>query len=183
MGTAIGFALVQPAFDSFLIFTALGAGHGAPYLCWHACPSCCACCRGRARGWNRFGRPWRSRCCATVAWLVWVFGQQTGNDGVLSLLLALLSGSMGAWITGRFDSAHRHPIGVLTIGLCLGTATFLVVSASSPTGVSAPHVAAADDGSGVRWLPWDPDAVARHRDEGARRVRRLHRRLVPLVQM
>ena len=58
---------------------------------------------------------------ATVAWLVWIFGQQTGNDGVLGLLLALLTGSLGLWIGGQFASGRHHRLVLRDrdrLGLC-----------------------------------------------------------------
>ena len=60
-----------------------------------------AACRARRRGWIRFKQlRWRSRCYATVVWLVWVLGQQAGIDAAASLLAVLVAVARcgrGAW--------------------------------------------------------------------------------------
>ncbi len=52
MGAAIGFALAQPAWVTFAVFTALGLGLALPYLAISFYPAWTRCCRGRARGWS-----------------------------------------------------------------------------------------------------------------------------------
>jgi thiol:disulfide interchange protein DsbD len=99
---------------------------------------------------------------ATVAWLVWVFGRQTGDDGVLRLLGALVLGSFAAWLEGRFARGRGRAAAAMLTGICLAAGLFLVVSASSRSD-AAPVVAAAD---GVAWVAWDPDAVTQHRSAG-----------------
>ena len=43
---------------------------------------------------------------ATVAWLVWVFGHQTGVDGILRLLLGLTLAGAAAWVYGKDGSVE-----------------------------------------------------------------------------
>jgi thiol:disulfide interchange protein/DsbC/DsbD-like thiol-disulfide interchange protein len=168
MGTAIGYALAQPATTSLAVFTALGAGMASPYLLLSCAPILIRRLPRPGAWMERFREAMAFPLLATVAWLVWVFGQQTGNDGVLALLMALLVGAMAAWVGGRFASGEGHaPARLLTAGL-LAVSAFLLVNAASgeravaPAGVATAHA----DGSAVAWQPWDPDAVARHRSEG-----------------
>ncbi|HVQ29537.1 MAG TPA: protein-disulfide reductase DsbD domain-containing protein, partial [Vicinamibacteria bacterium] len=101
MGSALGFALSQPAVVSLGVFTALGLGMAAPYLLFSIAP-------GLLRFLPRPG-PWMVGfkqlmgflLMATVAAFVWLFGQQAGVDGMGVLLVALLVTAFGAWIYGR----------------------------------------------------------------------------------
>src|SRR5207253_10343109 len=103
---------------------------------------------------------------ATVAWLVWIFGQQTGNDGVLGLLLALLTGSLGLWIGGQFASGRHHRLVAALTGLCVMASIAMMFAFSSPRAVSKIEEASATAVAGFRWQPWDPDAIGQHRSEG-----------------
>ena len=130
MGSALGYALSQPAAVSLAVFTALGLGMAFPYLLFSIAP-------GLLRFLPRPG-PWMVGfkqlmgffLMATVAALVWLFGQQTGVDGMGVLLLALLVTALGAWIYGRGAEAERSPrgrfvatafaLGLMALGLGLG---------------------------------------------------------------
>jgi thiol:disulfide interchange protein len=84
---------------------------------------------------------------------------------VLALLMALLLGSFGAWLYGKFrESAGRGFAGALAFASVAG-AVYLAVGAANPdvTRGTAVAVASVD---GVTWHPWDPDEITRHRGEG-----------------
>ena len=66
-----------------LVFTALGLGMSAPYLLLSASPAAAAL-RPEARALDgaASSSSWASRMLATVVFLAWLFGQQTGVDGM-----------------------------------------------------------------------------------------------------
>lgn len=109
MGAALGFGLARPALHGFAVFTALGAGMALPYLALSASPAL-------LRRLPRPG-PWMESLkqflafplFATVVWLVWVFGRQTGVDGASLLLLALTLLSLAAWLWGRWSAPVALP--------------------------------------------------------------------------
>jgi len=76
MGSALGFALTQPAWAALLIFTSLGAGMASPYMVLSANP--------RFLKFVPKPGPWMETLkkimgllfLATVAWLLWVLSQQ-----------------------------------------------------------------------------------------------------------
>jgi thiol:disulfide interchange protein len=103
---------------------------------------------------------------ATVAWLVWIFGQQTGNDGVLGLLFALVLASAGMWIGGRFAGGRHPQLVTVATALCLVGSVAVTFSVASPAAARRVPEAQATTADGVRWQPWDPDAIVRHRSEG-----------------
>ena len=88
MGAALGAAIVFPPLQALLIFTMLGVGMATPYVALSFMPGVM----------KRLPRPgaWMETLkqvlsfpmFATTIWLIWVFGQQTGLDGMV-LLLAL----------------------------------------------------------------------------------------------
>ena len=52
LGTAVGFALAQPAGTVLAIFAAVGVGMALPYLVLAVAPGAAACCPSRGRGWK-----------------------------------------------------------------------------------------------------------------------------------
>ncbi len=104
MGASLGAALTLPTGQGLSIFAMLGLGMALPYLLISAVPAL-----GRA-----LPRPgaWMMRLkqfmafpmLATVVWLLWVLGQQSGIDGAASMLLLLLLLALLLWtlgLTGR----------------------------------------------------------------------------------
>jgi thiol:disulfide interchange protein/DsbC/DsbD-like thiol-disulfide interchange protein len=173
MGTAIGYALVQPPSYSLAVFTMLGAGMASPYLVLSCAPMLMRRLPRPGAWMDTFRIAMAFPLLATVAWLVWIFGQQTGNDGVLSLLMSLLLGSFAAWLYGHFGSSGTPAAGgtgarVFTRALGLvsvACAVYLAVGAARPeaTRAIATAVASVD---GVTWHVWDPAEISRHRGEG-----------------
>ena len=97
MGASLGFAIEMPAVQALAVFAALGVGMALPYLAASWLP-------GVARALPRPG-PWMATfrhamafpMFATVVWLVWVLGQQSGIDGASALLALLVAGSAVVW--------------------------------------------------------------------------------------
>jgi thiol:disulfide interchange protein DsbD len=106
MGAALGVALTMTAGEALLVFTALGAGMALPYVSLSMAP----------RLLKRLPKPgaWMETLkqvlafpmFATTVWLVWVFGQQAGIDGVALLLFALLLLGGACWILGRWGASR-----------------------------------------------------------------------------
>lgn len=165
MGTALGWALVQPAVDAVAVFTSLGAGMAAPYLVFSCAPALMRALPRPGAWMETFRILMAFPLLATVAWLVWVFGQQTGNDGVLALLLALLLGSLAVWLVARFRSGTPRAISRAVGAACLAAGVVLVASAARTGDGDVAAVAAAPTGD-VPWQAWDPAAIERHRSEG-----------------
>jgi thiol:disulfide interchange protein DsbD len=104
MGAALGFALTRSVPETLLIFGFLGIGMALPYLVLSVAP-------GLLERLPKPG-PWMETLrhvlafpmFATVIWLIWVFGQQTGVGGATYLLSALLLVTSAGWMVGRW---HR----------------------------------------------------------------------------
>ena len=160
MGSALGFGLTQPPALSVLVFTSLALGMAAPYFLLSLYP-----------GWMRFlPKPgaWMEGfkqlmgffLMATVAALVWLFGQQAGVNGMGALLAALVAMGLGAWLYGRAAASTRPRwrmaggaagVGLVTVGLLVGL---------SRAGAGAPAREAGE------WEPWSRERVAELRQAG-----------------
>lgn len=107
MGTALGFALTQPAFIAMLVFLSLGFGLAFPYLVLSLVPSL-----GRAM--PKPG-PWMINLrqvlafpmTATAIWLFWVLGKQTDVNILALALLSALFLALCLWAFGRMASASK----------------------------------------------------------------------------
>jgi thiol:disulfide interchange protein DsbD len=108
---------------------------------------------------------------ATAVWLVWVFGQQTGNGGVAMLLFGLLLLGMAAWVAHRWsDPTLSRTVTLLTRGasvvMIAGAIGAAVLGASS--GPASASTSGASTGGGTAetaegaeeaWTAFSPQRV------------------------
>jgi thiol:disulfide interchange protein DsbD len=87
---------------------------------------------------------------ATVAWLVWVLGQQSGIDGAGALLALLVALSMVAWALTLRGRTRAVLASVAVAGLAL-------VAWSAGGAITRP--AAQPVASNSAWQPWAPERV------------------------
>lgn len=148
MGASLGLALGLPPLQALLIFTALGLGMALPFLALSWWPAL-------AQRMPRPG-PWmltfRSAMAfpmfATVVWLVWVLGQQSGINGAAALLLLLVALSLVLWSLG-LKGRGRRVIAALSIAL------LALLTGAIGDRVVTP-VAAATSAGDARWQAWAP---------------------------
>lgn len=91
---------------------------------------------------------------ATVAWLVWVLGQQTGIDGAAALLVLLVAGAMVAWAL-TLASRTRLIIASLSIA---GFAALALTIGQNVTKLADATAASGGAASGL-WQAWEPGRV------------------------
>jgi thiol:disulfide interchange protein DsbD len=166
MGAALGFAMTQSAGTSMLIFTALGAGMAAPYVALSAWPALLRFLPRPGAWMVRFRQLTAFPLFATVAWLAWVFGHQTGIDGVLRLLLGLTLLALGLWIWGQWvtlSAAERTKWTARTVAAGFVVAGLVLAATSAPTASAAPSSNAAE---GIAWEVYSEARVAEHRAAG-----------------
>jgi thiol:disulfide interchange protein/DsbC/DsbD-like thiol-disulfide interchange protein len=158
MGASLGFAIGLPALQALLVFAAIGLGMALPYLAASWVPAV-------ARLLPRPG-PWMATfrklmafpMFATVAWLVWVLGQQSGIDGAGALLVLLVGMSMLIWsftLRGRSRQVIA-PISVAALALLVWAAGPNITRDVPATPVAGNGGNAA--GSGI-WQEWDAGRV------------------------
>ncbi len=150
MGASLGLTATLPAAQALGIFAALGLGLALPYLLASWLPAF-ARALPRPGAWMQTLRRFLAfPMLATVVWLVWVLGQQTGIDGAAALLALLVALSMAVWALTLRGTA-RWLIAPLSIAACAWLAWNWM-----PNIVEIKeHQAQPAIGSGA-WQPWRP---------------------------
>jgi thiol:disulfide interchange protein DsbD len=163
MGTAIGYALGQPAIVAFAVFTSLGLGLAFPYVLVTFVPALA----------RRLPRPgaWMETLkqflafplLATVVWLVTVASVQAGPQAVVLILMGLLFIAFGAWIASRWAGTGARLASAAAIA-----AAVLLAFRIAPTDAPTPAAGVADASSQepLRWEPFSTARVAELRAEG-----------------
>ena len=119
MGTALGFALTQPAAIAVLVFAALGLGLASPFLLLGFFPKLGAWLPRPGHWMETFKQLMAFPMYLTVVWLLWVLGRQTSMDAVAITMsgLVLLAFALWLWSTpGRV----RHVFAVVTVLAAFG---------------------------------------------------------------
>ena len=153
MGASLGYAVGLPAMQALAVFAAIGLGMALPYLAASAIP-------GVAKRLPRPG-PWMVTfrqlmafpMFATVVWLVWVLGQQSGIDGAGALLGVLVLLTLVVWaltLKGRV----RTVIATVSIAFL---AVFIWATGSNITKIQGNQAASGTLPGG--WQAWEPGLV------------------------
>jgi Thiol:disulfide interchange protein len=159
MGASLGAAATLPTAQALSVFAALGLGMALPYLAAAAWP-------GVARALPRPG-PWMAQLrtllsfpiFATVVWLLWVLGQQTGLDGAVALLGLLVALAFALWALASpaFQAARRGArTGVAVLAVAVLGAT---LHWALPAWREAPADGTDAAASGGGWEAWSAERV------------------------
>ena len=152
MGASLGFAIGLPAAQALMLFAVLGFGLALPYLVAGFVPAVAHLLPKPGAWMDTLRRVLAFPMFATVAWLVWVLGQQSGIDGAGALLGLLVCLAAVVWsftLRGRTRA-------VLASVLLAGTAAVAAAIGGNIVRPAEPAVAA----SGARWQPWSAARVA-----------------------
>jgi thiol:disulfide interchange protein len=157
MGSALGFALAQPAYVALLVFAALGFGMAVPYLVLSLAPALVRFVPKPGMWMEWFKQLMGFFMMATVVVLVWIFGRQTGIDAIAFLLGGLVVVGLGAWIYGR-GALSVSPRARLARAFGVAVA---VAGLAYTVSQGQPHT-----GEGITWQAFSPEAVASARAAG-----------------
>lgn len=152
MGASLGLAIGLPAAQALLIFAVLGIGMALPYLAASWIPAV-ARLLPRPGPWMAvFRKAMAFPMFATVAWLVWVLGQQAGIDGAGALLLLLVVMSMVIWAFTLRGRAR-------TVLVAISAASFALIAwvgGQNIARTAGQDVVSAASGP---WQDWEPGRV------------------------
>jgi thiol:disulfide interchange protein len=151
MGSALGWALAQPAAAALAVFAALGLGLAAPMLLLGFVPAL-------ARALPRPG-PWMDGfrqllafpLYLTVVWLLWVYGEQTSPLGMAWLLASLTALAFALWLLGRRPAMRSSRLRATAAIL---SATALMVALGLPLSAPPPGLAASQPIGDADAEPW-----------------------------
>ena len=134
MGSAIGFALLQPSLNSFAIFLSLGFGFALPYLILSIKPSLLSFLPKPGAWMETFKQFMAFPMWASALWLLWVLSGQVDQDTVLMVLIGGLVISLSLWLLEKNTSEKvmlRWLIRFLAIILVIGSISILPTQYSS----------------------------------------------------
>ncbi len=152
MGASLGLALGLPPLQALLIFATLGVGMALPYLAASLIPAVARLLPRPGAWMDTFRRAMAFPMFATVVWLVWVLGQQTGIDGTGALLALLVALSGVLW---SFTLRGRSRIVVAAISISVGALLIGTIGRN----ILKPLAVAATASSADRWQAWAPGRV------------------------
>ena len=111
MGTALGFAVTQPAIIALVVFAAHGAGMAAPLLLLSYSQLARTLLPKPGRWMESLKQFLAFPLYATAIWLLWVAGRQTGIDTMAVALAGALVLALGLWAWGH---SHWHKVVAVT---------------------------------------------------------------------
>jgi len=168
MGSALGFALTQPAWVSMLVFTFLGLGMAAPFVLLSSVPALMKFVPKPGRWMESLKQFMGFLLVATVIWLLWVLGLQTGSNALVIVLLNLLIVSIGAWIYGRWGhlampDRTRLVSTLLAALLVLGSTGYTMANIDTFVMKVQPSEYSS---KGIKWQVFSEESVERLLTEG-----------------
>ncbi|WP_101758936.1 protein-disulfide reductase DsbD [Oceanicoccus sp. KOV_DT_Chl] len=155
MGTALGFAITQPKSIAVLVFAALGLGMALPVLLLSYSPKLLAKIPKPGIWMEHLKEFLAFPLYITAIWLCWVVGNQTGVNGMATLLLgcSILALAIWLWSGGVIKRTLS--------AICLATAISLLVSPMLRTQDNS--TASTADQS---WIAYQPETLAQLRQQG-----------------
>jgi thiol:disulfide interchange protein DsbD len=163
MGAALGYAMMQPAPATLVVFALLGVGMAAPYVVLTLAPQLLARLPRPGAWMERFKQTLAFPMFATCVWLLWVLAQQTGIDALGLALGALVLLGLAAWAYGLAQRGARGFRWVAVASALL--AVYAAFEATNGDGSGAPLAAVrearAKEVSTDGWAPWTRSALER----------------------
>jgi thiol:disulfide interchange protein DsbD len=157
MGSALGWALTQPAAAALIVFAALGLGFAAPFVAVAFAPGLLARLPRPGPWMDVFRKALAFPMYGAALWLAWVFAQQAGPEDLAKLFAAGVVVGLAAWLAGM--AQRRAAMGARAAGLAGVAAVAAVIAVAT---VVWPKDAAAE----LTAEPYSPARLAELRAEG-----------------
>jgi len=152
MGASLGLAVTLPALQALLIFATLGFGLALPFLLAAFVPAIVHVLPRPGAWMDAFRKLMAFPMFATVVWLVWVLGQQSGIDGAGALLALLVAFSAVIW---SLTLRGRMRLVIATILIAIGVWSIWAIG-PNVIKMAEPSISQA---GGERWQTWAPGRV------------------------
>lgn len=162
MGAAIGFALSQSALITFAVFTLLALGLAAPYVLLTVQPAWIRL-LPKPGAWMEYLKQAVSiPIFVAVIWMVWVFAQVAGSNGVAALLAGMLLTAVAGWVLGHWPAKWTSTIAAVLLLAGAVALPSVAVSQFRPSTNATQEASAV----GVAWQPYSPKQLAAYRAQG-----------------
>ena len=156
MGASLGLAVALPTGQALAVFGALGLGMALPYLAASWVPAIARVLPRPGAWMETFRQLMAFPMFATVVWLLWVLGQQSGIDGAAALLMLLVALALAIWALGRRGRA-RTVLGGLSVAVLVWLMWAAGPYVTRPQETSAAMPASV---TGTQWEAWTPQRHA-----------------------
>ncbi|MHB1935653.1 MAG: protein-disulfide reductase DsbD family protein [Acidobacteriaceae bacterium] len=161
MGAAIGFALSQSTLVTFAVFTVLALGLAAPYVLLTIQPAWMRL-LPKPGAWMEYLKQAVSIPIFVAAiWMVWVFAQVAGSNGVAALLAGLLLTAIAGWMLGHWPAKWASTI--LAVVLLAAAVALPSIAAKE---LPAPRARTQTSAQTSAWQPFSPQLLAAERAKG-----------------
>ncbi len=175
LGTALGFAFAQPAYVTFLIFSATAFGMSLPYLILTMKPAWMRF-LPKPGGWMVAAKQFMGfLMMGTVVWLLYILGTQLGMEAVIWTSAFLLFVGVACWMVGTFAtltvsrgrslSTWLVALLVVIIGYVLFIGDILKARDILSGEDHARPSASPTEGNGILWEPFSLERLEAHLKE------------------
>lgn len=167
MGSALGYAITQPAYIALSVFAALGFGMALPFLLISLIPALAALMPKPGAWMDTMKRFLAFPLLATSIWLLWVAGKQTSANGMAIILLGCLALTLALWLWQ--EPVQKNMIRKINQGMAFGLAALSIYLLQSPwlqtssALASDTHLA---QQNGQSWQPFTTNRLSQLRQEG-----------------
>ncbi|MEZ4238947.1 MAG: thioredoxin family protein [Myxococcota bacterium] len=166
LGTAVAYAFGAPAFELFLVMTAIGVGLAGPFLLIAFVPALYKFLPRPGEWMETLKQLLGFSLLATAVWLCHVLMGQIGEK-VSWFLLYLVAVGLGCWVFGRFGgvaATRGRQAGAAAVGVGVAAlAAFLFVDLTPAEAECAPssiEAAALDFSDDIPWVPFSEPLLA-----------------------
>lgn len=149
MGTALGATATMPGYQAMLVFLSLGLGLALPYLILTLSPQLAKKMPKPGAWMETLKEFFAFPLFATVLWLLWVLGIQTGSQGWVASGTALLGISFAIWL-GKKRKKFWKPIAWVIA---------IAIIAHSVQDVRTVGATETETASESKWQPYSEQAV------------------------
>jgi thiol:disulfide interchange protein DsbD len=169
MGASLGLAVSLPGAQALSVFAAIGLGLALPYLLASWIPAVARALPRPGAWMATFRHLLAFPMFATVVWLMWVLGQQSGINGVTALLALLVAVAFMLW-TLTLDGWARKLLAPLALavlallGSTLGPQLGQMDTSATPPTTAQPTAPGAP--VALHWQAWTPEREAALRASG-----------------
>jgi thiol:disulfide interchange protein DsbD len=160
LGASVGFTISQSAPVAMLVFGAMAIGLALPVALLSFFPALLRYLPKPGAWMDGFKQLMAFPLYATVVWLVWILGAQTGNDGVAKILLGLTVLALGAWIYGRTQIA-KPALRIAASAVAVAIGISLAWSGANTVLPAETTASAPSD-----WVPFSKEKIVALRAEG-----------------
>ena len=166
MGASLGFALGLPAVEALLIFAAIGVGMALPFVAASFIPAVARALPRPGAWMDTFKKFMAFPMFATVVWLVWVLGQQSGIDGAGALLMLLVALTMVLWAFS-LQGRSRLWFAMISIAILAYLTPAIGVNVIKNVDLASQTTQMTQTAQvGERWQAWEPGRVDQLLAEG-----------------